>query len=335
MRVERVDSEQWTRALPAEGAEVFHTPEALAVLDEHAPGELVRLAGFKGDRPAALLPAFVEERPVGRTVMSPPPSMNVPRLGPLVMPASPKRRKREKLNSEFVESAVERLRADAPGTLFRVVCPTGYTDPRSFEWAGMSVAPRFTYTIETEGTDPEELLSGVSRSLRREIRDAREADVTITTEGTEGARQVHRATEARYHEQGRSYPLEWAYVRDLTRELAAVDRCRVYVARAGGEFLTGVTVLYSDDAAYFWQGGTRTTHDGVSVNSLLHWRVIEDIVTDPPRESVTRYDLMGANTERLCRYKGKFGGRLVPYYAVETGGPAMELAKRAYQLMRR
>jgi len=335
MRVERVDGDEWARALPDSGAEVFHTPEALAVLEEHAPGELVRLAAFKGDRPAALLPAFVGERPVGRTVVSPPPSMNVPRLGPLLMPASPKQRKREKLNREFVDSAIEQLRADAPGTLFRLVCPPGYTDPRPFDWAGMSVEPTFTYTVETGDADADELLSGVSRSLRREIRDARDSEVSVASEGPDAAREVHRATEARYHEQGRSYPMEWSYVRDLTRALADVDRCRVYVAHEGGQFLTGVTVLYSDEAAYFWQGGTRAVHDGVSVNSLLHWRVIEDLVEDPPRESVTRYDLMGANTERLCRYKGKFGGRLVPYYTVETAGPAMELAKRAYQLLGR
>lgn len=50
---------------------------------------------------------------------------------------------------------------------------------------------------------------------------------------------------------------------------------------------------------------------------------------------MTAYDLMGANTERLCRYKSKFGAELVPYFAVETSSPGMKAAKRAYQALYR
>ena len=40
---------------------------------------------------------------------------------------------------------------------------------------------------------------------------------------------------------------------------------------------------------------------------------------------------MGANTDRLCKYKSKFGASLEPYYTIESAGPQMELAKRAYR----
>lgn len=336
MRLEQVGPKAWTEALPDTGAEVFHTPEALAVLETHTPGELHRLVAYKGQRPVAMLPAFVQDRRVGRAILSPPPSMGVPRLGPLVMPASPKQRKREKLNRGFTEAVLEELEADASGTLLRVICPPTHADPRPFDWAGFEVTPRFTYKLETDGAGADELLGETSRSLRREIRDARETDVTVTAEGadTGAARAVHEATVSRYEEQDREYPMDWPYVGELVAALRAVDRCRVYAARENGEFLAGVTVLYSDEAAYFWQGGARTTHQGVEINSLLHWRIIEDLIENPPRESVSCYDLMGANTERLCRYKSKFGATLVPYYTVESGGPGMELAKRTYRLLR-
>jgi hypothetical protein len=42
---------------------------------------------------------------------------------------------------------------------------------------------------------------------------------------------------------------------------------------------------------------------------------------------------MGANTERLCQYKSKFGADLVPYYVVESGGRTMDLAKKTYQAL--
>lgn len=335
MRVEQLTADEWGQALPEGGFEAFHLPEALEVLTTHTDGEMQLFGGFKGDRPVALWPLFVKRRAVGTAVLSPPPGMGVPRLGPLTMPASPKRRKREKLNREFTAAVLEELDVERFGRLLRVICPLSYTDPRPFAWADLEVETAFTYTLETAGQSADDLLGSFSKSLRREIRDGRELDVSVDVE-PDAVRTIYEATRDRYREQGERFSLAWPYVRDLTDALAAEDRCRFYVARTpSGDFVGGITVLYSNDVAYFWQGGTRATHEGVGMNGLLHWRILRDIVEAPPVESVTGYDLMGANTERLCRYKSKFGGDLVPYYVVETGGRHMELAKRTYQLLQR
>jgi hypothetical protein len=334
MRLEELSLGEWERALPSTGFEVFHTPSALSTLADHVPGSLRLFGGFKGDQPVGLLPVFVRNRSVGRAALSPPPSRSVPRLGPLTMPTSPKRRKRERVNRRFTEAVLDELDVDSSRALFRVTCPLSYEDPRPYVWSDLDVSNRFTYVLETVNRTPDEVLSSFSKSLRREIRDAREADVTVTpVSPEEGAEAVFEDTKSRYEEQDRSFGLTWSYVDDLTKSLREDRRCRVYLARDDdGEYLSGITVLYSNDVAYFWQGGTRTDHDGVAVNSLLHWRIIRDLVESPPRESVTGYDLMGANTERLCRYKAKFGADLRPYYLVESAGSGMDVAKRAYRL---
>lgn len=336
MRLERLSLDEWDSALPDEGFEPFHTAEALRVLDDHTDEQLQLFAGFNGDRPVGLFPVFGRSVRVGTVLTSPPPEMGVGRLGPIVMPASPKRRKREKLNGEFASLVIDETNADATTSLLRVITGTGYEDPRPFVWNGFDVETLWTYRLDVSNCSPDELLTGASKSLRREIRDASALDITVERAGLDGARAVYEETRRRYAEQGRTLPLKWSYVRDLVDALSDVDRARVYVARdEDGRFLSGITVLYSNDAGYFWQGGARSVHDGVAVNGLLHWRVLEDIADDPPRESVTTYDLQGANTERLCRYKSKFGAELVPYYLVETGGASMAAAKRAYELVAR
>lgn len=330
MDLERVDFETWEQALPETGFEVFHTSDALRVVDRHVAGDLRLYVGYKGDRAVGMLPVVVRKR-LGQAVLSPPPGLGIPRLGPLVMPASPKRRKRERVARQFTESVLDELDATGTGTLVRIVCPVSCNDPRPFSWGGLSVEPSFTYSLETADTDPDELLASFSKSLRREIRDAQDLDVEVTVEGMEAARTIFERTRDRYREQDRSYSMEWPYVRDLLQTLGDVDRRRVYVARDGdGEFLTGVSVLYSNEAGYYWQGGARATYESVNVNSLVHWTILRDLFDDPPRDSVTRYDLVGANTERLCRYKSKFGADLEPYYVAESSGTGMILAKRAY-----
>lgn len=332
MRLERLPLSDWANALPADGFEPFHTAEALTVLDDYADGDLHLFAGYKGQNPVALLPVFVQRRSVGSIVTSPPPGLSVPRLGPILMPASPKRSKRERLNRRFAEHVVDELGLSGSRTLFRMIGNTNYTDPRPYRWADFEVGTFFTYTLDIDEQSADELISNCSKSLRREIRDVRELDVTVDAEGISGAKAVYEQTVDRYDQQDKEFSLSWPYVRDLVDALD--ERVRTYIARApDGAFLSGITVLYSNDAAYFWQGGARGEYDGTTVNSYLHWRIVEDLIEEPPVESVMSYDLMGANTDRICQYKSKFGASLEPYYTIESAGAGMELAKRAYRMI--
>jgi len=335
MDCRQLSFDEWGDMLPASGFEVFHTPAALEAIDAHTDGDLRLYGGFKGDQPVGLFPVIVQDRTVGRTALSPPPGLAIPRLGPLVMPTSPKRRKQERVNGRFAEHVLDELDVDSAFTLFRTVCPTSYPDPRPYVWSNLALDTSFTYHLDVP-TDTDALLTSFSKSLRREIRDARDLDITVTSSPLEDVRTIYDETSERYAEQNRGFTLPWAYVRDLTTALADVDRCRTYVVRGpDGEFLSGIIALFSNDAAYYWLGGTRTDYEGTSVNSLLHWRIIQDIADGSPRDTVDTYDLMGANTERLCRYKSKFGASLAPYYTLESAGAGMNAAKTAYRLVSR
>ncbi|AGB31202.1 hypothetical protein C488_01459 [Natrinema pellirubrum DSM 15624] len=331
MDVTRIGLEEWRAALPADGYEVFHDPDALSVLDDHTDAELQLYGAYKGQQAVGLLPVFVGSRSIGRTVLSPPVSFSVPRLGPVVNPNSPKRRKRERINRTLAEEVIETLDIDARTTLFRMSCPVEYGDPRPYEWRDFSLTPRFTYVLDLEAKSLENVLSSFSKSLRREMRKRDDLDLTIEREGIDAALRVYEDVVEQYREHDDPAPLSRSFLRDL---LSALDgeRWRVYVARTpDGEYQSGVLALYSPDLAYFWQGGVTASYDGISVNSLLHHAIIEDVLTDPELESVTGYDLVGANTERLCEYKAKFNADLRQYYVVESGGLEMSLAKSAYQ----
>ncbi|MFC7098964.1 GNAT family N-acetyltransferase [Halobaculum marinum] len=335
MEIRRLSLDEWSDALPSDGFEVFHTPEALDALDSHANGELRLYGGFKGEQAVGLAPIFVRKQAFGTAAMSPPPGFGVPRLGPLVTPASPKQRKQERVNGRFTEGLLKELDVGSSTTLFRMVCPTSYPDPRPFGWSQLSMKPSFTYHLPV-GEDTDAIMSSFSKSLRRDISDAQDLDVTVEVEGRQAIRRIYEQARERYEEQDEPFTLTWPYVRDLTDALSAVDRCRPYVVRdADGEFRSGIIALYSNDAAYFWLGGAIATVDGTAVNSLVHWSIIEDIAAGEPLESVDTYDLMGANTERLCQYKSKFGANLVHYYTVESEGAGMKAAKTAYRLMSR
>jgi len=334
MEIDRLELEKWDDCLPERGFEVFHDPDALAVLDAHSDAELRLYGAFKGQQTVGLLPVFVDRKAVGRTIVSPPLSMGVPRLGPLINPNSPKQRKWERINSELAAGVLADLEAERRSTLFRMTCPVGYGDPRPYRWNDLSVEPEFTYVVDLEGcTDIEEAMAGFSKSLRNEMRRLEDVDLEIRQEGIDAALGIYDDVVSQYAQYDEEPPMSKPFLRDLLSTLDD-ERWRVYVARApDGTYQSGVITLFSADLAYYWQGGVTASYDHVSVNNLLHRTILEDIVTDPALESVTGYDLVGANTERLCEYKGKFNGELKPYYVVESEGLEMRLAKSAYQRM--
>jgi len=332
MRLEQVDLRTWERALPETGFDVFHTPEALDVLDRHTAGELRLYAAYKGQAVVGLFPVFVRERGPGRMVFSPAPASGADRLGPLVTTDSPKRRKREEANGTLVERVLDAVDARSPRTLVWIQCAPSYVDPRPFKWADLDVDARFTYVLDLAGATPDDVLSGFNRDLRKDVREGLDLDVTVAVEGVESAMRIFDDVDARYDEYGERIPLSRPLYADLVEALG--DRCRVYVVRDDdGDYLGGATILYSNDAAMFWQGGVAATHEGTSVNGVLHWAVITDVIEDPALESVSGYDLVGANDPRLANYKAKFGGELVPQYSVESGGVGMAVAKRAYRTL--
>lgn len=332
MNVERLDVEEYRRELPSSGFTVFHRAEALSVMDDHTEWDLELYGGFKGHEAVGLLPVFVREYAVGKAVFSPPVSMGVPHMGPVFTPTSPKQRKRERENNDFVQGVRERLGAGSRFTLFRLLCQPNYTDPRPYLWVDQEITPFFTYVLDVGDRSPGELIDDFTRDLRSEIRKSRDLDMEVGVEGGDAAVRVAQDVIDRYAEQGESAAITTDYVADMVSALG--HRARTYVARdSSGEYLGGIVVLYADDTAYFWQGGVAENYEGVSINSALHWEIITDIATDPPVESVERYDFVGANTERLSNYKAKFGGDLVPYYLAESDGPSMEVAKRAYEVI--
>lgn len=331
MEIRNVTLAEWERLLPNSGFDVFHVPEALSVLDDYATGDLRLLAGYRGQEPVGLFAGFVREHPLFRIVMSPPPGLSVPSLGPVLMPTSPKRRKQAELNEQFTKGVLKTFDTDDARTLFGMVGGLDYPDPRPFLWENHGVVPRFNYVVDVEGKERDELLKSFTRDLRKEIRTGEELDQTTGVEGPAQAERVCRNLKRRHEEQGLSYPVPEGFSGDLVDALN--ERARVYVARSpDGDYLGGMTILYSNNKALFWQGGAKANYQNVSVNSLLHWEVIKDIRTDPELDSIERYDLGAVNNRRIARFKSKFNPELVAYYEVKSD--LMAVAKKCYSAQR-
>lgn len=321
MRIEQVDLTRWADALPGDGFEPFHTAAALDVLDRHVDGELMLYVGFEDGDPVGLLPAFRRRHSLGTVVLSPPPGVGVPRLGPVLRCDDRSPADRASVNREFVDRVVESIGADSPLTQFRTTCPASYADPRPFERAKHRLSPSFTHRLSLADRTPDDLRAALDDDLRAELLAVADGDASVTDGGAGVVRTIHDAAV----ESGDEVPLlDRSYVRDLVDALG--DRARIHVGRnADDRFLAGLVVLAAGGVAYPWLVGATEGVDDATLR-YLHWRAVADLATDG---AATTYDLLDASDGVGSPDWARFGATVEPHYVVESPGKYIDDASAA------
>ncbi|PSP75296.1 GNAT family N-acetyltransferase [Halobacteriales archaeon QS_1_68_20] len=302
----------------------FHQYEFLEVIDRHADVEFQALVGWVDGEPVGVFPLF-GWRPAGLfdVAFSPPPKVGLYSLGPATVDADATARTRRR-NLAFVRACLERLRTQRSPWYVHVETSHRFEDVRQFAWSDYEVRPRYTYLVDLD-RDEDDLFMAFSSDARKNVRECREADCTVRVGGSDEIARTVASVNDRYAEQGLSFSLDPALVTDLYYSLPD-GQVRPYVVEVDGEFTGGMIAFEYDDTVYRWQGGTVPAVD-LPVNDFLDWRIMQDAMA----RDVGQYDLVGANTERLCGYKAKFDPSLATYYHVTGGNRAFRAGVRFYE----
>jgi hypothetical protein len=302
----------------------FHRFEALTVFADHAGADLHPLLAYKGEQPVGLFPLFTLRKGPITAAFSPPPELKVSYLGPVVL-AQPgmKPHSTEKRRRRLVDGCLDWLDDEHDPEYVHVRTSVGAPDVRPFGWATFDETPRFTYVVELDA-EPETLRDRFSRDARSNVRDAQE-DCDVAEAGAETAQRVITQVRARHEEQDLDFPLTSEFVADLYGALPD-GYLRPYACRVDGEFVGGSLILDDGERVYNWQGTVKqdTDHD---VNDLLHWEVLRAAAD----RGHSGYDLVGANDQRLSRYKSKFAPTLRTYHSLERSSAGIGTAARLYR----
>ncbi|WP_227356791.1 lipid II:glycine glycyltransferase FemX [Haladaptatus salinisoli] len=306
----------------SEHATPFHRREALSHLARTANAELRPLVGYKGQEPVGIFPLFETTTGRFRMVYSPPPHLEVYCLGPALLNFEKlKQRKAERRHREFIDGCLDWVDAELAPDYVDVRTVDGYSDLRPFSWNGFDVSPSYTYVLDLTADD---LLMQFSRDARSNVRDCDE-ECTIREAGVEGIEAVIGQVQDRHEAQGKEYRIDPAFATELFHRLPD-GRVRPYVCERDGRILGGIVALEGDDTVYRWQGGAKPDVD-FPINDLLDWHIMQEAES----RGRSRYDLVGANLPRLCRYKSKFGPEPVPYYTAQRKTTRMRAVTGVYR----
>lgn len=305
----------------------FHLWEFCECAADHAAAEFYPLVGYKGQEPVGLFPAFEIRKGPLTVVLSPPPALKISYGGPVLLnQAKLKQRKAERRHRRFVDGVFEWLDREVAPSYVHVRTGPRYDDPRPFVWRSFDVSPGYTYVVDLTGGE-EAMLDRFSRDARQNVTGTYDG-VGLFEGGPTDTRAILQQVRTRHEDQGEPFDVPDEFVTALVERLPA-GTLRSYVCTADGAFLGGMNTLELGDTVYRWLGGAKQDCEP-PVNDLLDWRIMRDAV----RRGATRYDLVGAQTPRICSYKAKFAPELAAYQQLEGGSLAMRLALRVYKRVR-
>jgi len=301
-----------------------HDLEALEVQATHSGATLHPLVGFKGQEPVGLFPVFALRKGLLTTVFSPPPHLRVPYLGPAFLNMEKlKQRKREKRRSRFIDACLEWIEAELSPKYGHVRTSTDLCDTRPFTWSGFDATPEYTYAVDLTRTE-DDMLASFSSDARRNIRNTDDDAYEIRIDGDGDRRRIIEQVRNRYESQGISFGVPFAFVDDLASATGGVRPYALYVDDA---FVGGILTIEDGPRIGRWMGGVRTDADvDVPTNDLLDWAII----ADAHQRGLETYDLVGADTRRINRYKAKFNPDLETYYSLEYGSWGMRTVASVY-----
>jgi len=326
------DLDRWNDYVErATAGDLFHRQETLEIQARHKDCRVHQLVGYKGQEPVGIFPIFEISKGPVTTAFSPPPDIRIPYQGPALLNMGKlKQRKAERRHQQFIEACMEWIESNLNPRYTHIRLHGSYPDLRPLMWEGFEVDPEYTYLVDLT-PDEDDVLMSFSSDARSNIRDGRDAeDFVIEVGDRAAALQILEQVRNRYENQGISFHLSDDFVTQLYDELPS-GSIRPYTCHVDGEFVGGILAYEHGDTIFRWQGGVRPDADvDVSINDLHDWAVMDDAM----ERNISTYDLVGAENRRINKYKAKFNPNLQPYYTLERGSLAMNVAAHLYKQFR-
>jgi hypothetical protein len=208
-------------------------------------------------------------------------------------------------------SSVSKLMANEfrrRGLLGTVSFPPEIVDVREWQWQHFTVGVRYTFYLDL----PYQIEQAARDVRRRVAKASRNRFFCQRVSALDDVYQCMKDTEQRQEFEHGLTPADL----ELGRELLGEERFRAYVCYApGGEAASSVVVLHQPGSrAIPWVGGTKTAYLTSGAPQLIIPFLLEDLES----AGASGFDYVGANISSIASSKANWGGRLVPYYTVET-----------------
>jgi lipid II:glycine glycyltransferase (peptidoglycan interpeptide bridge formation enzyme) len=235
-----------------------------------------------------------------------------------------KQSKKETIFFDFQKAMDEYFKSEFNPDYIMINTSPELNDSRPFMWSGYDVQPMYTYLIDlTNGIDS--LWNSLKKELRRDIQKT-EADENLKIEvgDFEHYKKIYDLVCRRYKDQERIVNVPKDYLIEIYKNFK--DNIRVVPAFYKNEIISGEIQILFKDKMTGWIGVPKTNLEYISPNALIQWKSLDYAI----KNGMKYYEEMGANTERLCKYKSKFNPSLKMYFSIKKMGTKTKVIESFY-----
>jgi len=291
----------------------FHKWDFLKLTEKHTRYKLLPLTVFHHGKLICLFPLFYRRVYGFKVILSPPPRICTPYLGPVMLPESYRlsQAKREEYAQKAAKGLIDVMASFSPHYA-SITCVPGIFDMRAIKWNQFQIDVQYTYVIDLD-RPLAEIWDNIQPRTRKYIRKYMNR-ITLRQVQTKKDLEIFFAVEdGRYKSQGLISPLiSTSCLKDLSRVFNENIRLYLIEDEANGDLLGIWGVILYKERYITWIGGVRPRVDSSiqHANEVAYWLTMKSA----KEEGCRTYVMEGANIPRLCLFKSKFNPRPVSYF---------------------
>lgn len=321
------DNHLWDRFVDnSPHALLFHRWDYLKIVEKHTGYKLLPYGVYAGEELICIFPLFYKNYFGLKMLFSPPPRICLPYLGFVMSPVydTLKERKKESYLNDVVKEINKVIAILSAGYISISTVP-GYMDARPFKWTNFDVNLNYTYRIDLD-RNVNEIWDGFSKDCRQRIKSINKLDVRL--EESKDIDHFYRLMYNTYHQQGLNSPLLSSnYLKDVLSTFP--DNIKLYYLYVN-DGITDAELVYSYKGNMkLWLGGM-TIHKTLQGNQEYStWELIKKAKAEEYKE----FEIVGANTKRLCKYQSKFNPSTCMFLSMDRKGMTGKAAELFYKHM--
>jgi hypothetical protein len=306
---------------------IFHTLDWLRIAEKHTNSELYPLIGLKGEKVIGVFPIFYKKKGPLKMVFSPPPKVEIPYMGPVLIGYDKlKQKKKESLTIDFYTEVDKFVHKKIKSNYVSFTFPPHLYDCRPFKWLGYEAEPVYNYTLDIS-IGLANLESNFTQEARKNIKKAQKGGIKIKFGSKKELQILYNILYDRYADQGRRLPMSKIYVLDVFNRFFS-ENLKVFVVQYQNDIISGVVKLCYKDKILDWIGQSKTTILGA--NDFLHWTIMKWAVEN----GYCYYDILGANTQSISQFKSKYNPALSVNFNVKKATISGIVAEKVYTKLR-
>lgn len=293
---------------------IFHTLDWLKITEKNTNSKLYPLIAFNNEEIVAAFPIFYKKIGPLKTVFSPLPKVATPYLGPVTT-------KKDIQNINIHAELNKWIHTQIKPQYIRV--HSKEIDYRPFKQLGYHVEPLYNYTLDIS-VGISKLLSEFSLSARKNVKKIeKEGSYKFSIGSKKDMKTIIHLLQDAYAKKKKALPISIKYLADMYDRFSP-ENLTIFTLKHQDDIVSGCIALCYKDRIIEWIGETKTSSRG-SIDFLKY-----EIMKWATEHKYRYYEMVGANTQSICKFKSKFNPSMNVYFELKKATTFGSIAERIY-----